>query len=265
MVLLLLGLAHILIAVAANDAQPKQEAGNLANAPGTDSNTSGSSRLNALSERLSFGAENVETVWLGENPNKHLALYQQPDTADANGAVITILAGGKILEQSELSRSLRQTLAAGDWASLVVQSETMTAGKVKLPTAEQVQALLSNALAYVQQQGYSKFVLIAEGEIASQAWPLVQTGNQAIIGFVGLDQWSASEFKPHIPVLNVANSAFPLAVTNARRRFNLVKRTPSAACEVYFYDGNLGSDSGFGQLVSQRIRGWLKRKFADAS
>lgn len=234
-------------------------------APKLTAEPSRPARLEALANRLAFGADRVEKVWLGKDGAQHLALFQPPATADAHGAVIIILASGKILERSEFSQTVRRTLADGDWASLVVQSEQMTAGKALPLDAAQVSNLFAEALAYAQQQSYSKFVLVADGEIASHLWPVVQSENQALMGFVGIDAWEVEDFEPKIPVLNVANTVVPGAVTSARKRFNRVKRAPSAACEVYFYDGNLISDTGFGQLISRRIRGWLKRKFVDAS
>ena len=222
------------------------------------------SRLVSLAASLNFGADNVELVWLGQEGEQYLALFQAAAEANAHGAVITILAGGKIVENSEFSRSIRQTLSAANWASLVVQTEAMRTGKASLITAEQVQKLLSEALAYISQQNYSKFVVVADGEVASHLWPQVQEKSPDVIGFVGLDKWDTEEFAPTIPVLNVVNSSVPNAVTNARKRFNAVKQKPSAPCEVHFYAGSNASDKGYGHLVSRRIRGWLQRKFADA-
>ena len=222
------------------------------------------SRLTNLAERLAFGADNVEVVWLGQQEGKRLAIFQPSARAHAHGAVITILAKGKILEHSEFARSIRQSLSASNWASLVVQSDKLETGGVSSLSAEQAQQLFSAAVTYLQQQSYSRFVLVADGDIATRLWPAIQNDVGSLLGFVGLDDWVAGEFSPSIPVLNVANSVMTSAVTNARKRFNLVKQTPSASCEMYFYDGSLRGDKGYGHLVSRRIRGWLQRKFVDA-
>ena len=222
------------------------------------------SRLMNLAERLVFGADNVEVVWLGQQEVKRLAVFQPAAQTNAHGAVITILANGKILEQSEFARTIRQSLSASNWASLVVQSDAMETGNRASLSSEQVQQLFSSAITYLQQQSYSNFVLVADSDIATRLWPVIQNQTENLIGFVGLDEWVAGEFSPSIPVLNVANSVLTTAVTNARKRFNLVKHTPSASCEVYFYDGSVRSDKGYGHLVSRRIRGWLQRKFVEA-
>ena len=215
--------------------------------------------LDAFAERLNFDGETAELVWLGNGKGKRIALYQAPLQVEMHGAVIVMLGSGKLLDQSEFARTIRHALPAAGWGTLVVQNENMAAGKSTRAALEQVQNTLTEALSYLSQQNYLKHVLVADGEIASLLWPVVQS--QGIIGFVGMDLWLAESFEPTIPVLNIANRALPRAVEQAQKRFNRVKQKPTAPCEVYFYDGGMGSDLGYGGAISRRVRGWLSRQF----
>lgn len=215
--------------------------------------------LEAFASRLNLVDDAVELAWLGSGNAKRVALYQAPLQIDNHGAVLVMLGGGKLLEQSEFARSVRHTLPGSGWATLVVQNESMMAGKSSAPEPESVQNTLTEALKYLSAKNYAKHIVVADGEIATMLWPALQS--QSVIGFVGIDQWSAEQFQPSIPVLNIANNALPKAVKQAQLRFNRVKQKPTAPCEVYFYDGTIGSDLGYGQAVSRRLRGWLSRQF----
>ncbi|MEM7465276.1 MAG: hypothetical protein AAF387_00145 [Pseudomonadota bacterium] len=233
--------------------------------PAIATNVPAESRLSRLADLLSgrfdAGSDSVETVWLGQAPAQRLAVFQHPKHSKPNGAVVALLAHGKIVDQDEFSRTFRRILSAGAWAALVVQTDLLVDGDEPAADEKALQLLLSQSIEYLAQQNYSKFVVVAEAEVATAVWPVIQTSQHDLKGFVGIDEWRAEDFEPPIPVLNIANAINPNATQNAERRLNEVIQRPSAACEVFFYDGVLHSDVGYGRLVSRRIRGWLERKF----
>ena len=250
-------LAGILI-VSSSGAAENPNAPESAAAPETSA-AGENTKLERFASSLNLVDDSVELAWRGSGSAKRVALYQAPLQLDKHGAVIVMLGGGKLLEQSEFARSVRQTLPGSGWATLVIQNENMMAGNSSPLAREAAQNTLKDAVKYLSGKNYAKHIVVADGDIATLIWPAIEAQN--IIGFVGIDLWSAEEFQPNIPVLNIANNAVGKAVKQAQLRFNRVKQKPTAPCEVYFYDGTIGSDLGYGQAMSRRVRGWLSRQF----
>ena len=250
-------LTGILIASASGAAEKP----NAPESAATPETTAGgeTTTLERFANHLNLADDAVELAWLGSGSAKRAALYQAPLQLEHHGAVIVMLGGGKLLEHSEFARSVRQALPGSGWATLIVQNESMVAGKSSPLEREAVQIILTEAVKYLSAKNYAKHIVVADGDIATLIWPAIEAQN--IIGFVGMDLWVAEGFQPTIPVLNIANNAVEKAVNQAQLRFNRVKQKPTAPCEVYFYDGTVGSDLGYGQAVSRRVRGWLSRQF----
>ena len=221
--------------------------------------------LDLLASRLEFGGDIVEIVWLGEGSARALALFEAPSKSPEQGVVIVMLGVGQILERSEFSTSVRQTLSNAGWGVLIVQTDKMLAGPSEPMDTDSAVSLMSQAKAHISSLGYTKIVVVAHGKIAQQLWPALQAAPENTLGFVGIDEWIVDDFVPPIPVLNVVNTSLKVATTLAEKRFSEVKKRPSAPCETYFYDGPAGSDLGYGVLISRRIRGWVERHFNDKS
>ena len=225
--------------------------------------------LKRLAEHLELAVSDtpaaVEITWLAAGNTKALALFESPDSGPQHGAVITLLGVGQILEQSEFSTSIRQFMAAAGWATLIVQTERMDERPEGAEKSALANALLKSAIAHVGTRGYSNIVVVAHGTVAQNIWPAIQSAEPAALGFVGIDEWSVEDFAPSIPILNVVNRSLTRATSFANKRFSQLKKNPSAPCELFFYDGGLGGDIGFGQLVAKRIRGWVERHFNGAS
>ena len=200
-------------------------------------------------------------VWLGEGDSQTLAIFEAPDSAPQQGAVIVILGAGQLLEQSEFSTSIRETLASSGWATIIVQSEQLRKHVEITDLAALAGAQLTDAIAEVNAKGYTNIVIVAHGDVAQNLWPTIQTTSGGALGFVGIDEWSVDDFTPSIPVLNVVNRNLPKATIFAEKRFRRVKKNPTAPCELFFYGGAIGSDIGYGRILSKRIRGWIERHF----
>lgn len=228
-----------------------------------------SSTMTRLAERIKKITDSraavVEILPLGQGDNKTIGIFEAPDSGPQQGAVVVLLGAGQILEQSEYSISVRQVLAASGWASLIVQTELMDKRPVAPTSTDLSNGFLKAATEQLSAKGYSNLVIVAHGSVAQDIWPTVQSSESGFLGFVGIDEWFVDDFSPSIPVLNVVNRRLPKAMNYATKRFSLMKKSPSAPCELFFYEGTLGSDVGYGEILSNRIRGWIERHFNNAS
>lgn len=218
-------------------------------------------RLAQFAERLDFGSDQVDIVWLGESEQRTLALYTAPAKPPALGAVVVILDTGQLANSNEFARSMRTDLSAGGWGVLIIQTELMREHERRELKAETLTLLMQEAAGYLNGQGLTRIVAVAQNSAAENLWPLIQQQKSSALGFVGVDHWIVEEFAPLIPVLNVVNTVKEAALIEAKKRFAQVKRQPSAPCEIYFYDGAIATDLGYGAAMSRRIRGWLDRHF----
>lgn len=217
--------------------------------------------------------QNVATgriVWLQDEWQRFLALFNEAEKTDNSRAVILLHDYGEYPDQRPLVHGLLAQLPQHGWAALAIQlplREEGAAAAEYYGLFDEGRKRIDVAVDFVRQQGAQEIVLVGYGTGAAMAAYALSQQPNAISAFVAVSlplpnsslpqaQVGAFMKKIALPFLDVyAEADLPEVVDTARKRRMLAKDNP-----VYRQIKMLGENHAYRNdpgLVVKRIYSWL--------
>lgn len=227
-----------------------------------------------IAETLFQRTDQGEPVWLYADGQRYLALYSQPLSDMAQGAVIVVHGMGAHPDWPEVVAPVRNRLPAGGWATLAIQMPVLEPGEPLADygkTISQSDNRIRAAIQFLSDRKFLNIVIIGHGFGAVAAANYLAGGQTSVQAFVGVSMRNYEFLNPRlyldemlegimVPVLDIFGSRDFTEVTgDAERRRLQARRDNREDYSQVSIEGADHSFTGVEQVLVRQIRDWLDK------
>ncbi len=224
-----------------------------------------------LAPRLAVGDE---LQWLEATGHEFVALQRKPRQGPPKGAILIVPAPQELLDQRELTRSLRSLPPAGGFVTLAMQPPLAAAPAAEAgaeanetatpPLHAELCARVSAALAALEASLHDVKTPLIAIAAADASVPAVlgcaAAGLPADVrAFAAIGRWQGDFGALPVPSIEFVPTLDTAAVRAAERRAALPLADTTPPRRRVDLDGVDGRLDGAGEDVAKRLRGWLER------
>lgn len=229
-------------------------------------------REQRLAAEISDTIMDGEPLQLEANGELFLAIHMTSDTDTVKGAAIILHGRGLHPDWETVVQPLRVSLPEHGWDTLSLQMPVLHKGAKYydyVPLLEEAVPRIEAAIAYLQQQGVERIVLIAHSCGAHMAMQRIRVlGDKGLAAYVGIGMGATDYQQPMaqpfpleqmtIPVLDLyAEHDFPAVLRMAAERLAMIRKAGNpqsaqqriAGAEHYF--------AGYNQPLVEATSDWL--------
>lgn len=213
-----------------------------------------------------------EPMYLDAAGHQFLAIHMRNAASEAKGAAIIMHGRGLHPDWETVVQPLRTTLPEHGWDTLSIQLPVLEK-KAKyfdyVPLFPESAPRIEAAIAYLQEQGFERIVLIAHscGAHMAMNW-IAEHGDSAIDAYIGIGMGATDYKQPmvtpfplekmRVPVLDIYGSKdYPAVLRMASERKAMIEQAGNPQSAQQMINGAEHYFNGYNDALSEAVVNWL--------